>query len=160
MMHLPPAAIDQLIDARRANVEIFYDITLTIGTAFTSNRPKYIARAVYGVVPKYNVNVRRTREDSLIHHVWLIRSPPNASERIIDRDLIGTSKVFVDHLEITGIEAAVELSQCLLGLAQVSQIFVTRDGILHWFLRSGFGGTKRHRKQCQVGCQAEYGRGE
>lgn len=160
MMHLPPAAIYQLIDASRANVEIFYDITLAIGTAFTSNGPKYIARAVYGVVPKYNMNVRRTLEDSLIHHVWLICSPPNASERIIDRDLIGTSKVFVDHLEITGIEAAVELSQCLLGLAQVSQIFVTCDGILHWFLPSGYGGTERRRKQCQVGCQAENGRGE
>ncbi|SFJ68986.1 hypothetical protein SAMN05216525_13216 [Bradyrhizobium sp. Gha] len=117
MVHLPPATIDQLKNAGRANVQTFYGVTIMVRAAFPPHGPKYIAGAMYGIVPKFNVNVRRALEDSLIHRVWLICSPPNPSERIINGDLIGMSKVIVDHLQITSVEPAVKLSQCLLRLA-------------------------------------------
>jgi hypothetical protein len=117
MVHLPPATIDQLKNSGRAYVQTSNGVTITVRAAFAPHGPKYIAGAMYSIVPKFNVNVRRTLEDCLIHRVWLICSPPNPSEGIIDCDVIGMSKVFVDHLQVTRVEPVVELSQCLLGLA-------------------------------------------
>jgi hypothetical protein len=101
--------------------------------AFRTDGPKYVARAVNGVVPKFNVNVRWTLEDSLIHLVRLIRAAPNSSEWVVNRDFIGMSEIFVNHLQIASIERAVELGQCLLRLAQVSEVLVTCDRVLYRF---------------------------
>jgi hypothetical protein len=46
-----------------------------------------------GVVPKFNMNIRRAFEYSLIHLVRLIRAAPNSTKRIINRDFIGASEI-------------------------------------------------------------------
>jgi hypothetical protein len=38
--------------------------------------------------------------------VRLIRPAPNSSERVVNRDFIGMSEIFVDHLQIASIERA------------------------------------------------------
>ncbi|OKO78041.1 hypothetical protein AC628_14020 [Bradyrhizobium sp. NAS96.2] len=117
MMHLAPATIHQLKNSAGADVQIFYDITIMVGAALPPHGPKDVARAMYRIVPKFNVNVRRTLEDSLVHQVRLICSSPDPSERIVYCDLIGISKVLVDHLQIASVEPAVKLGQGLLRLA-------------------------------------------
>src|ERR1700681_2650724 len=133
MMHLSPAPIDQLKNSGRANVQIFHDFTIMICAAFPPHGPKYIASAMNGVIPKLNVNVRRTLEYPLIHLVGLIGAPSNSSKRVINRDFIGVSEIFVHHLQIASIERAVELRQCLRRLAKISEFLVTCDGLLNRF---------------------------
>jgi hypothetical protein len=51
-----------------------------------------------GIVPELNVNVRRAPEDYIIHLMRLIRASPNASEWIVNRDIIRVSEILVNHL--------------------------------------------------------------
>src|SRR6516225_8155486 len=117
MMHLPPPTVDELKDSTRANVQRFCPCTVTVRAAFAPHGPYHIAGAMDGVISKFDVNVRRTLEDTLIHDVRLICSSTNPSERVVERDLVGTSKVFVHHLQIARVECTIELGQCLLRLA-------------------------------------------
>src|SRR6202171_3340142 len=145
MMHLSPAPVDQLKNSGRANVQIFHDFTIMIRAAFPPHGPKYIASAMNGIIPKLNVNVRRTLEYPLIHLVGLIRATPNSSERVINRDLIGVSEIFVHHLQVASIKRAVELRQCLLRLTKISEFLVTCDGLLYRFHALSFQRTHRPR---------------
>src|SRR6266404_5255005 len=131
MMHLSPAPVDQLKNSGRSNVQIFHDFTIMIRAAFPPHGPKYVASAMNRIIPKLNVNVRRTLEYPLIHLVGLIRATPNSSERVINRDLIGVGEIVVHHLQITSIERAVELRQCLLRLVKIPEVLVTCDGLLY-----------------------------
>ena len=98
MVHLLPATIDQLKNSGRANAQIFYDFIIKVRAAFPPHGPKYIASAMNGIIPKLNVNVRRTLEYPLIHLVGLTGAPSNSSKRVINRDFIGVSEIFVHHL--------------------------------------------------------------
>src|ERR1700686_4206991 len=144
MMHLSPAPVDQLKNSGCANVQIFHDFTIMIRAAFPPHGPKYIASAMNGIIPKLNVDVRRTLEYPLIHLVWLIRSTPNSSERIIYRDFIGVGEILVHHLQIASIERAVELRQCLWRLAKISELLVACDGLLYRFHSLSVHRTHRH----------------
>src|SRR5712664_1181932 len=135
MVHLPPVTIHHLKNAGCANVQVFYSVTIMVRPALPADCPKNIAGAMYGVVPKFNVNVRRTPEYCLVHLVRLIRPTPNSSKRIVDRNLIRMSEIFVDHLQIAGVETMIELHQCLLRLTQISEILVTCNGSLDRFCR-------------------------
>ncbi|WP_245321452.1 hypothetical protein [Bradyrhizobium sp. NAS96.2] len=68
LVHLAPATIHQLKNSGGADVQTFYDVTIMVGAAFPPHRPKDIACAMYGIVPKFNVNVRRALEDA-----WYIK---------------------------------------------------------------------------------------
>jgi hypothetical protein len=117
MVHLTPAAIDQLKNASRSNVEVFRGITIAVGAALPTYSPKNVTSAMNRIVPKFDMDVRWALENGVIHLVRLIRAASNASERVVNRDFIGMREIFVDHLEIARIESAVELSQGLLRLA-------------------------------------------
>src|SRR6202023_3485788 len=145
MMHLSPAPVDQLKNSGRANVQIFHDFTIMIRAAFPPHGPKYVASAMNGIIPKLNVNVRRTLEYPVIHLVWRIRATPNSSERVIYRDFIGVSEIFVHHLQIASIECAVELGQRLWRLAKISEFLVTCDGLLYRFRTLSVHCAHRHR---------------
>ena len=60
--------------------------------------PKNVTSTMNGIVPKFDVDVRRALEDGLIHLVRLIRAASNSSEWVINRDFIGMREIFVDHL--------------------------------------------------------------
>jgi hypothetical protein len=59
--------------------------------------------------------------------VRLFSAASNSSKWIINRDFVGWSEIFVDHLQITPIEGAIELSQSLLRLpaSPTGRIFST-----------------------------------
>src|SRR5437868_8500431 len=135
MVHLPPAAIYHLKNTGCANVQVFYGVTIMVRPALSADCPKNVAGAMYGVVPKFNVNVRWTLEYCLVHFVRLICSTPNTSKRIVDCNLIRMSEIFVDHLQIPSVESMIELRKCLLRLAQISVILVTCNGCLDRFCR-------------------------
>src|SRR3984893_246769 len=124
---------------------MFYDFTIKVRATFPPHGPKYITSAMNGVIPKLNMNVRRTLEYPLIQLVGLIRATPNSSERVINRDFFGVGEIFVHHLQIASIERAVELRQCLLRLAKISEFLVTCDGLLYRFHALSFQRTHRHR---------------
>src|SRR6202035_3349013 len=145
MMHLSPAPIDQLKNSGRANVQIFHDFTIMIRAAFPPHGPKYVASAMNRIIPKLNVNVRRTLEYPFIHLVRLIRATPNSSKRVINRDFIGVGEIVVQHLQIAAIKRAVELRQSLLRLAEVSEFLVTCDGLLYRF--HGLSVPRGHRQR-------------
>jgi hypothetical protein len=76
MVNLVPAAIEKLKDPRRANVQGFGNASIEVGAALPPDRPKNVAGAMDGVVPKFNVNVRRALEYSFVHFVWLVGAAP------------------------------------------------------------------------------------
>src|ERR1700730_14324885 len=117
---------------------------MKVRAALPPDGPKHIASAMNGIIPKLNVNVRRTLEYPLIHLVWLIRATPNSSERVIYRDFIGVSEIFVHHRQIASIECAIELRQCLWRLAKISEFLVTSDGLLYRFHTLSVHRTHRH----------------
>src|ERR1700687_3110579 len=98
-----------------------------------------------GIIPKLNMNVRRTLEYPLIHFVGLIRATSNSSERVINRDFIGVSEIFVHHLQIASIERSVELRQRLWRLVKIFEFFVTCDGLLYRFRTLSVHPANRHR---------------
>src|SRR6266702_6679989 len=149
MMHLSPAPIDQLKNSGRANVQIFHDFTIMICAAFPPHGPKYVARAVNRIIPKLNVNVRRTLEYPFIHLMRLISTTPNSSKRIINRDFIGVGEIFVHHLQIAAVKRAVELRQSLLRLAKVSEFLVTCDGLLYRLHGLSVHRSHRHKKNAR-----------
>jgi len=104
-----------------------------ICAAFPPHGPKYVAGAMNRIIPKFDVNVRRTLEYSLIHLVRLIRPTTNSSKWIVNRDFIGVREIVVHHLQIPVIKRTVELRQTLLRLAKVSKFLVTCDGLLYRF---------------------------
>jgi hypothetical protein len=69
-----------------------------ICAALPTYSPKYIANAMYGVIPKFNVNVGWALEDCLIHFVRLICPAPNPSEWVINGHCIGVGEIFIDHV--------------------------------------------------------------
>src|SRR5260370_34899906 len=145
MMHLSPAPVDQLKNSGRATVPIFHAFTIMIWAAFPPHGPKYVASAMNRIIPKLNVNVRRTLEYPLIHLVRLIRATPNSSKRVINRDFIGVGEIVVHHLQIAAVKRAVELRQSLLRLAKVSEFLATCDGLL--YRSHGLSVHRSHRHQ-------------
>src|SRR6476469_8787001 len=102
MMHLPPASIDEKSESCERSK--FLRLAISVCATFPTHGPKYIASAMNGIIPKLNVDICRTPEDCLIHLMRLIRAAPNSSERVVNRDLVGVRKIFVDHLQIESIE--------------------------------------------------------
>src|SRR6478736_2754065 len=100
MMHLAPATIDELKNAGSADVEVFLGAAIDVGAALAPYRPKHVAGPMDRVIPENNMNVGWTFEDALVHLMRPVSTSANSTQRIIDRNVVGSSEVVVDHLEI------------------------------------------------------------